>query len=148
MHSKKKVHRDIKSANLLLNSKGDIKIADFGLAISSQDVLRSSDSGTPLFMAPERLNKEDYNENSDIWSIGILCKKIDNAFINMQVLNWQISKHPSPKTVNLILRDLKKLSTKRNILTSFLILGVLSSRLLLISCLPKKQSTDPLLSIS
>jgi serine/threonine protein kinase len=67
------VHRDIKSANLLLSSdKKTIKFIDFGLSKISSSDLSHTVCGSPLYMAPELLNHEWYNSKSDIWSLGIL----------------------------------------------------------------------------
>lgn len=67
------VHRDIKSANILLNNdKTTIKFIDFGLSkINNNDFSRTI-CGSPLYMAPELLNSEDYDSRSDIWSLGVL----------------------------------------------------------------------------
>lgn len=73
LHSKLKIHRDIKCANILLNSNGDVKIADFGVSaqISDSVTKRSSIVGTPCWMAPEILIQNSYDFKCDIWSIGI-----------------------------------------------------------------------------
>ena len=54
IHSKRQLHRDLKSDNILLSLDGDIKIADFGFAIQlTKDKLnRKSVVGTPAWMAP------------------------------------------------------------------------------------------------
>mgnify|MGYP000956937335 FL=1 len=54
LHERKQLHRDLKSDNVLLNLKGDVKIADFGFAIQlTKDKLnRKSVVGTPAWMAP------------------------------------------------------------------------------------------------
>jgi serine/threonine protein kinase len=63
LHSKKQLHRDLKSDNLLFNTGGEIKLADFGFAIQlTKDKLnRKSIVGTPAWMAPELVRKEDYD---------------------------------------------------------------------------------------
>ena len=74
LHKKLKViHRDIKPSNLLINSKGQIKIADFGV---SGKMVHTNDSknswvGTLMYMSPERFKGEHYNANTDIWSLGL-----------------------------------------------------------------------------
>jgi len=67
------VHRDIKSTNILLSKDmKTIKFIDFGLSkIISEDLSRTV-CGSPLYMAPELLNQQDYDSKSDIWSLGIL----------------------------------------------------------------------------
>jgi serine/threonine protein kinase len=75
LHRNRIIHRDIKPENILLKSKESIqiKIADFGLACYA-DVANgiSNIAGTPLFMAPEIVQKLGYNHSCDIWSIGIM----------------------------------------------------------------------------
>jgi p21-activated kinase 2 len=59
LHSKRQLHRDLKSDNILLSLDGEIKIADFGFAIQlTKDKLnRKSVVGTPAWMAPELIKK-------------------------------------------------------------------------------------------
>ena len=74
MHSKNVTHRDIKLENLLLEDKTkNIKIIDFGFAISCKDRKLTSFCGTPSYMAPEIISKKDYlGPPVDIWTLGIL----------------------------------------------------------------------------
>jgi serine/threonine protein kinase len=67
------VHRDIKSANLLLTeNRKTLKFIDFGLSkIFTVDLSRTT-VGSPLYMAPEVLAHREYTSKADIWSIGIL----------------------------------------------------------------------------
>jgi len=67
------IHRDIKSANILLTSdKKTVKIGDFGLSKILSDNLNNTICGSPLWMSPELLNQQNYDTKSDIWSIGVL----------------------------------------------------------------------------
>jgi len=73
VHSLNRVHRDIKSDNLLLTTNGDVKLADFGYAAQLTEQLnkRNSVVGTPYWMAPELIRGQDYAYGVDIWSLGI-----------------------------------------------------------------------------
>ncbi|KAM8915950.1 mitogen-activated protein kinase kinase kinase kinase 5 isoform 3-T4 [Spinachia spinachia] len=76
LHTKGKMHRDIKGANILLSDNGDVKLADFGVAakITATIAKRKSFIGTPYWMAPEVAAVEKnggYNQLCDIWAVGI-----------------------------------------------------------------------------
>ncbi|XP_054459792.1 mitogen-activated protein kinase kinase kinase kinase 3-like [Anoplopoma fimbria] len=76
LHSKGKMHRDIKGANILLTDNGYIKLADFGVSaqITMTIAKRKSFIGTPYWMAPEVAaveRKGGYNQLCDIWAVGI-----------------------------------------------------------------------------
>lgn len=78
LHRRRIVHRDIKPSNLLINSKKQVKIADFGVSrilAQTMDPCNSS-VGTIAYMSPERINT-DLNQGmydgyaGDIWSFGV-----------------------------------------------------------------------------
>ena len=75
LHSKNRMHRDIKSDNILISHKGEIKIADLGFAaqLDSYRQARNTFAGTLLWMPPEILKQDEYGIRIDIWSLGIVA---------------------------------------------------------------------------
>eukprot|EP00009_Paramoeba_aestuarina_P007356 CAMPEP_0201518238 /NCGR_PEP_ID=MMETSP0161_2-20130828/9141_1 /ASSEMBLY_ACC=CAM_ASM_000251 /TAXON_ID=180227 /ORGANISM="Neoparamoeba aestuarina, Strain SoJaBio B1-5/56/2" /LENGTH=473 /DNA_ID=CAMNT_0047915959 /DNA_START=226 /DNA_END=1644 /DNA_ORIENTATION=+ len=74
LHSKNIIHRDIKAANILVTSSGEVKIGDFGISAQiseGKSAKAKTIIGTPLFMAPEVIDGKKYTHNSDVWSLGI-----------------------------------------------------------------------------
>lgn len=81
LHNNGIMHRDIKGANILVDNKGCIKLADFG---ASKKVVKlatmtgaKSMKGTPFWMAPEVIRQTGHNFSADIWSVG--CTVIEMA---------------------------------------------------------------------
>jgi eukaryotic-like serine/threonine-protein kinase len=71
------VHRDIKPGNLMISSRGAVKIADFGIALSNQDLSKKLTStgefvGTPGYLSPEVCLGRPVDQRSDIFSLGIV----------------------------------------------------------------------------
>ena len=78
LHSLKIIHRDMKPQNILISARGSIKICDFGFAraLSQTTLVLTSIKGTPLYMAPELVQEQPYNEKIDIWSLGIILYEL------------------------------------------------------------------------
>ena len=77
LHKNNYIHRDLKPANILIK-EGMVKICDFGFAkkLSASTAFVNSIKGTPLYIAPEILNHQNYNYKVDIWSFGIIIYEL------------------------------------------------------------------------
>jgi len=65
------IHRDIKPSNILFNSRGEIKICDFGVSGELINSIADTFVGTSTYMSPERIQGAQYTVKSDVWSLGI-----------------------------------------------------------------------------
>jgi len=74
IHSKFIAHRDIKLDNILLDGKGNVKIADFGVSKQCQkgQLRMTEQCGTPAYIAPEILKDKGYTFSVDLWSAGVV----------------------------------------------------------------------------
>ena len=80
-HTRRLIHRDIKPSNILLNSRGEIKLADFGVSgelLEGVGVQPGQDAqskisfvGTVTYMSPERIQGAAHSFDSDLWSLGL-----------------------------------------------------------------------------
>ncbi|KAJ1927879.1 hypothetical protein IWQ60_002570 [Tieghemiomyces parasiticus] len=75
LHSNLRVHRDIRSDNLLINDRGHIKITDFGMAVqlTPEAPTQVAVIGTPYWMSPEIAKGRPHDTKCDIWSFGIVA---------------------------------------------------------------------------
>ncbi|KAI8590874.1 MAP kinase kinase (MEK) [Geranomyces variabilis] len=70
------IHRDVKPSNILLDTKGNIKIADFGVSTQLINSVANTFVGTSAYMSPERIKAERYSVQSDVWSLGITLMEL------------------------------------------------------------------------
>ena len=83
LHKKGIIHRDIKPENLIFDEKGYLRISDFGIAIRNDKITKkekfSDKSGTPGYMAPERIIVDkniSYGYSSDYFSLGVILYEL------------------------------------------------------------------------
>lgn len=72
------VHRDIKPENIMITKKGEVKVADFGLAQlgESNNEKKGVTMGTPLYMSPEQVSGRELDPRSDVYSFGVTAYQL------------------------------------------------------------------------
>ncbi|XP_076955319.1 serine/threonine-protein kinase STY46-like [Bidens hawaiensis] len=85
LHENNIIHRDLKSANLLMDENGIVKVSDFGVArVQNKSGIMTAETGTYRWMAPEVIEHRPYSHKADVFSFGIvvwelLTKKLPYA---------------------------------------------------------------------
>ena len=101
-HAKGVLHRDFKPANIMIDSRGEVRIMDFGLAAIA-DQLDTSDafSGTPAYMAPEQLAGTGATRQSDLYALGLVLYEVFTGkppFAGKDLQELQRQRAQTPKT--------------------------------------------------
>ncbi|XP_072326554.1 dual specificity mitogen-activated protein kinase kinase 5 isoform X3 [Scyliorhinus torazame] len=133
--SLKILHRDVKPSNMLVNTRGQVKLCDFGVSTQLVNSIAKTYVGTNAYMAPERIAGEQYGIHSDVWSFGIsfmevlrpgevlneVIQKSQGSLMPLQLLQCIVDEDPpvlpvgvfSEPFVHFITQCMRKLSTER-----------------------------------
>jgi len=121
-HEEGVLHRDIKPENILLDAKGRLKIADFGIAKilgSARGKITLTDQGlavgTPHYMAPEQLeHPQDVDQRADVYSLGVVFYEMLTGELPVGRFAPPSQKTPvDPRVDDVVLRALEKEREKR-----------------------------------
>ena len=101
-HAKGVLHRDFKPANIMIDSHGEVRIMDFGLAaIADQLDTNDAFSGTPAYMAPEQLAGKEATRQSDVYALGLVLYELFTGkppFAGKDLQELQRQRAETPKT--------------------------------------------------
>jgi serine/threonine protein kinase len=95
-HNRGIIHRDIKSSNIMITPRGQVKIMDFGLVKlkgATQITKTSMVMGTVSYMSPEQAASDEVDTRTDIWSIGVILYEMLTGRLPFRGANDQIILH-------------------------------------------------------
>jgi len=124
------IHRDIKPANVLMTGESDIKISDFGAALTlAAQTTQVTGVGSPAYMSPEQVKEQSLTHQTDIFSLGVLMYQLitgrlpfqgtNNYSMIYQIINTdpprpsQFRADLPPRIEAIIMRALKKSTAER-----------------------------------
>ncbi|CAO2145683.1 unnamed protein product [Urochloa humidicola] len=127
LHEKDIIHRDLKSANLLLGKDHVVKVADFGLArFQDEEGAMTAETGTYRWMAPEVMNHQPYDNKADVYSFAIVLWELMTSKLPYtpmtplqaavgvwQGLRPQLPENAHPRLLNLMQRCWETLPSDR-----------------------------------
>jgi Protein kinase domain len=108
------LHRDLKPGNIMLDGRGRVRIADFGLAALGENLdAEELRAGTPAYMAPEQLAGTEVTARSDIYSLGLVLYEIFTGRKAFEAATLpeliRLREHSTPTSISSIVRDIDPL---------------------------------------
>ena len=104
LHSRRILHRALKTANVFLTRRGIVKLGDFGVAkvLDATRALARTMCGTPYYLSPELLNDTPYGVASDVWALGCILHEMATLEHPFEAKNFPslafkiLNEEPSP----------------------------------------------------
>lgn len=102
IHNNKIIHRDLKPENILFDTKGYVKLTDFGIARMFSNNNHSDTSGTPGYMAPEVIKGQQHGYSADYFALGIVLHEMMLGKVIFVLINSVLFQELSEKSIRKI----------------------------------------------